>query len=86
MFVAIDTGKNSVVSRVGMAINTVVPFPLMIPGINREKLGIVYREGSRFPSGSGCMAFHASRGETGRNMARVAAVVIIRLMTGEAIG
>ena len=43
-----DTGKYGIVSRRGMAVNTLIPFSLMLPAINREIL-IVMIEGGRHP-------------------------------------
>ena len=43
LFVAGDTGKIGIITRIWMAFGTSIPFTLVIPGINREKLSIVIK-------------------------------------------
>lgn len=45
VFVAIDTGELSVVVRTGMAFRTIVPFSLVLTGVNREVLPVVIKSG-----------------------------------------
>ena len=80
---AIDTGKNRVISRIAVAVGTGVPFIVMFPREYWEKLGVMYSEFRRLPIRLGSMAFHTIRGNISRHMIRVGSIIIIRLVTRE---
>ena len=83
MGMAIDTGEDSVVRRVGMAIGAEGPGTLVFPGIDREILAIVIKS-SRLP-GSRIMTGLAVGTELCRSMIGIICIVIIRLVTAYAI-
>ena len=86
MLMTVDTGENSIVPGVGMAVSTCIPFTLMFSREYREKLGIMHREPGWFPSRQGSMAFQTIRREFGGKMIGIASIVKIWLVAGETVG
>jgi len=72
MLMTIYTAENSVVPRIGMTICTGIPFIPVPSGIDREILGIMDAEISRFPSRLICMTKQAILREPGRSMVGIA--------------
>lgn len=84
-FMASDTGKNGIVVRVYMAIETAVPFALVFAAVNSE-IHPVMIEICRYPTRIGSMTFNAIGWEHCCLVIRVVRAIVIVLMTGIAIG
>ena len=85
MFMAIDAGKQRIVGGIAVTVGAIAPFIVMFSRVYGEKLGIMYWEISRVPSGHGGMAFQARGGDVRSKMIGIGRGIIIRFMTGEAI-
>ena len=64
-----------------MAICAGIPFSVVGSGIDRE-IGIMYREGSRFPARRGGMAIAAGGRQPDGSVVRIGGLVVVRLVTG----
>lgn len=78
VLVAIDTTKQVVVIWGGMAINTSIPFALVIARINREILSVVIGKTSWGPTGIERVTQRAFGTETLRGVIGVVGVIKIR--------
>jgi hypothetical protein len=59
MLMAGGAGEFSIVSWIRVALRAVIPFPLMLPRINRKKLSIVGAKICRTPAGTKVVALLA---------------------------
>lgn len=86
VFVAVGTGKLSIIGGIFMAVGTIIPFPFVISRIDRERTSVVILIAGRFPAWIQRMANLTGRGEIKRGMVRICGGCIIGLMAGHALG